>query len=101
MSGTSSGKISEGDYATVAYDASTGARLWAGRYNGPVDGWDAAQSAVTSPDGSRVLVTGAITVTGWQAGVRHRGLSGLTVSAYSRTTSPPYPHIGMASWTAR
>ena len=30
------GSTSSDDYATIAYDASTGARLWVNRYNGPV-----------------------------------------------------------------
>ena len=32
------------DYATVAYDAFTGAELWAKRYHGPIDGVDIASS---------------------------------------------------------
>jgi WD40 repeat protein len=45
------------DYATVGYDASTGAELWVARYEGPSTE-DGAESVAVSPDGARVYVTG-------------------------------------------
>jgi hypothetical protein len=47
---------SQYDYATVAYDARTGAQRWVARYGGPVAGFNAAIAIAASAD--RVVVTG-------------------------------------------
>jgi DNA-binding beta-propeller fold protein YncE len=53
--GTSAGE----DYATTAIDMATGSRLWVRRNNGQWSGDDEAAALAVSPDGSRVVVTGA------------------------------------------
>jgi len=59
VTGSSSGAAGDNDYATLAYDASTGAPLWLRRFDVPVDYSDDVATAVAStPDGSMVFVTG-------------------------------------------
>jgi outer membrane protein assembly factor BamB len=57
VTGTSSGGSATGDdYATVAYNIRTGARVWLRRYNGPANGSDSATALAAG--GGRVFVTG-------------------------------------------
>ena len=58
VSGTSLSATAGEDYATVAYNATTGAQLWAARYNGVLGG-NYAHSVAVSQDGKTVFVTGA------------------------------------------
>lgn len=58
VTGSSVGEISRSaDYLTIAYDAITGAMLWAKRYDGSRS-WDQATAISVSPDSSKVYVTG-------------------------------------------
>jgi WD40 repeat protein len=68
-----------GNYATIAYDASNGNQLWVSRYTGdPGVGGNEAYAAATSPDGSRVFVTGGAE--------RSKGYVDFTTVAYDTST---------------
>lgn len=64
VAGQSTGLGSGLDYATVAYDVSTGSQLWAKRYDGPAHDFDGVQDVAASPDGSKVFATGLSLGTG-------------------------------------
>lgn len=78
VTGESRAPMNRTDYATIAYRASTGAKLWVARYNGPASGSDAATALGVTPDGSTVVVTG-------RAAVAARDVDYATV-AYDATT---------------
>jgi hypothetical protein len=86
VTGQSAGTNGGVDYATIAYNAATGARLWAARYNGPTNTWNAASSVAVSPGGGSVFVTGVSEAT-------RSGLDYATV-AYNAAT-------GTQQWAAR
>ena len=58
VTGESTGSTTSLDYATLGYNAATGAHVWTRRYNGPGDGSDIANALAVSSDGTHVIVTG-------------------------------------------
>lgn len=50
--------LSPYDYATVKFDQTTGAQIWARRYNGPANGVDEA-FAIVADNNNNIIVTGA------------------------------------------
>jgi hypothetical protein len=86
VTGSSFGSGTLSDYATVAYDAHTGAQLWVSRYDGPASGDDVAYSLAVDPDGSAVFVTG--------------GSQGLA-DGFDYTTVAYTAATGALLWTAR
>jgi DNA-binding beta-propeller fold protein YncE/lysophospholipase L1-like esterase len=56
--------FNEDDFATIAYDATSGVELWSARYAYSDDSEDSAMDVAVSPDGSRVFVTGVQDVYG-------------------------------------
>lgn len=57
VTGYSTGATTSIDYATIGYNAATGAQQWVKRYNGPNRN-DFASAVAVSPTGGRVFVTG-------------------------------------------
>jgi hypothetical protein len=55
---TNAGRGIIADYATIAYNAITGAQQWARRYNGPVSRDDRASCVAVYPGGTRIFVKG-------------------------------------------
>jgi len=87
VTGYSAGATSGDDYVTVAYDAATGAQLWARRYNGPGNGTDHARALAVSPRGDAVFVTGYS--------------AGGTATGYDYATVAYNPATGAQLWLKR
>jgi DNA-binding beta-propeller fold protein YncE len=104
VTGRSTGSTSDSDYATIAYNATTGAVVWTTRYNGLSNNYDAARTVAVSPDGTKVYVSGeSIGSTGdWDYATvaynamtgavvwtkRYNGTTDSTDAAYAVTVSP-------------
>ena len=86
VTGFSWGKTTAQDYATIAYNATTGAQQWVKRYNGPPgNGPDDANSVAVSP-------AGTVYVTGQSFGTSASGMDYATVA---------YTAAGTQLWVKR
>ncbi|MCA1812557.1 MAG: PQQ-like beta-propeller repeat protein [Halobacteriales archaeon] len=88
VTGRSQTDDSNYDYATVAYDAASGAQRWLTRYDGPGHYEDGAYALAVSPDGQRVFVTG------WSASANVDGSMDFATVAYEAQT-------GRQLWASR
>jgi len=59
VTGGSAGKSPRTYFATIAYNAATGAARWVSRYNGSGHFRDSGRSLAVTPDGRTVIVTGS------------------------------------------
>jgi hypothetical protein len=87
VTGTSQGRTSGSDFATVAYSAASGKQLWVSRYNAGGREADIPVAIAVSPGGAAVYVTGLSVVA---SGARMRSFSTVAYSAAS----------GRPLWTA-
>jgi len=81
VTGNGKGKKSF-DYLTLGYNAGTGARVWARRFNGAGTGFDSARAVIVTPDGTKVLVTGYT----WEGGTGAASRNDYTSIAYAAGT---------------
>jgi DNA-binding beta-propeller fold protein YncE len=86
VTGSSWGKVGGADYATIAYNAATGAQLWVKRYNDTANGADNANSVAVNP------ASGTVYVTGQSFGTTASGLDYVTVA---------YDASGAQQWVKR
>src|SRR6202022_1232688 len=87
VTGASLGTNTRSDFATLQYDATTGAQQWLARYNGLGVNHDEAVAIAASPDSRTVYVAG------WSENGTALGFNYATV-AYDAAT-------GAQKWTAR
>ena len=63
VTGSSADRTNRENYVTIAYDSSTGSRVWVRRYKSAEDSDDLGYALGVSPDGVAVFVTGSMRAT--------------------------------------
>ena len=86
VTGTAAGGATGIDAVTMAYDAASGARLWAARWDSglPPDATDSTYDVEVTPDGENVLVAGAAC-----EAIADGNTCDLVVLAYAASTGEP------------
>lgn len=79
--------VGTSQYQTVAYNAATGSQLWLENYQGPYS-YNAITSAVLSPDGSQLVVTGQ------SVGTTSRQYDNVTVAYDAATGATNWTQVG-------
>lgn len=118
VTGGSRGKSTGQDFATIAFDASSGVPSWVARYDGPAHRMDTARSVVVTEDGTQVLVSGWSiighapsgnrrnvyatvaydAVTGKQLGVSRSNLSGGVNYLWASAVLPSVDAVVVTGW---
>jgi DNA-binding beta-propeller fold protein YncE len=91
VTGGSAGPTGQASFATVSYDAATGARQWVARYTAAPGRASGAAAVAVSPDGSTVYVAGTARVRQGQASPQNMAAVAYTTATGTKRWVALYP----------